>query len=101
MANERKRCEAMVYRTHLGWLDSNVCNRTGQLEHEGRWWCKVHHPPTIAARKANKEAERRAEEERKALLRAAADRHRQARELREMSDADLHAECKRRGWVVS
>jgi hypothetical protein len=26
------------------------CTKKGTLEHDGKWWCKQHHPPTVAAK---------------------------------------------------
>jgi hypothetical protein len=37
---------------------SHQCSKTAKYEHEGQWYCKTHHPPTIAA-KANARQEER------------------------------------------
>ena len=26
------------------------CSKGGTLEYDGKWWCKTHHPPSVAAR---------------------------------------------------
>lgn len=40
---EKHKCAATV------WGDYNPypCSRSWSLEHEGKWWCKKHHPPTV------------------------------------------------------
>ena len=50
MAEEKKQC-AGVDRVGETWNKYNKpCGNAGTLEHEGRWWCKRHHPPSIEAR---------------------------------------------------
>lgn len=33
------------------------CTRKGRYEHEGRWYCKQHHPDTVAKREEERERE--------------------------------------------
>lgn len=28
------------------------CTKTGRHKHEGKWYCKLHHPPTVQAKRA-------------------------------------------------
>ena len=37
------------------------CGKNATLEHEGKWYCKTHHPPTVAAKDAARDAKWRAE----------------------------------------
>jgi len=50
------------------------CSRRGYAEHEGQWFCKMHHPPTLQAkddeRRRKDNAVRAAEENRKARAKA-------------------------------
>jgi hypothetical protein len=65
-----------------GSFHSHQCGKTAQYEHEGRWYCKTHHPPTIAA----KAKARQEEQDRK---------WRYEKSLRDKADAE-RAEMKRR-----
>jgi hypothetical protein len=64
---------------------SHICGKNAAYEHEGKWFCKTHHPPTVLAKtqarakkyetqwaaaeaKRKTEAEKRAEIERKAAM---------------------------------
>lgn len=40
------KCEGMVW-CHTKYLP---CGKTARYEHEGRWCCKRHHPPTVQAK---------------------------------------------------
>ena len=40
------------------WTNSYPCPRNGTLEHDGKWWCKQHHPPSVSARSEERRAER-------------------------------------------
>jgi len=43
-------CEGKI-RSGSTWHPSyRACGKTATLEHEGRWFCKTHHPPTQRAR---------------------------------------------------
>jgi len=46
MIDTEHRCEATIY---SGWA-SYACGCNAKLEHEGKWYCKRHHPPTMAER---------------------------------------------------
>ena len=39
-------CEGHVF--HDYW--SRTCGKSAAHEHEGHWYCKTHHPPTVAAK---------------------------------------------------
>lgn len=65
-----------------GAFRSYECGKTAAYEHDGRWYCKTHHPPTIEAKAKAKQEER--------------DRKwRYEKSLRDKADAE-HAEMKRR-----
>jgi hypothetical protein len=34
----------------MGQWRSHQCKHTGKLEHEGKFYCALHHPPTIGAK---------------------------------------------------
>lgn len=59
------RCKGEVW-FHMRYLP---CGKTARYEHEGRWYCKRHHPPTMQAKldARNKQLE----EDRKSRLQAA------------------------------
>lgn len=38
-----------------GWRHSPPCQNYGKHEHDGKLYCKAHHPPTVAAKNAEKE----------------------------------------------
>ena len=40
------KCEGKVW-GHTKYLP---CGKTARYEHEGRWYCKRHHPPTVEAK---------------------------------------------------
>jgi hypothetical protein len=40
-------CKARVW----GGYSSNSCGKKAKHEHEGKWYCKTHHPPTVQAKK--------------------------------------------------
>jgi len=70
---EGHKCEKYVWRGHYG---SGACSNTAKFEHNGRWFCKTHHPPNVAAKQAAKQAARSAKwDEEGRLLREA--RHRE------------------------
>ena len=41
-------CEGHVFSDH--W--SRPCGKSAAHEHEGHWYCKTHHPPTVDAKSA-------------------------------------------------
>ena len=41
-------CEGHVFSDY--W--SRTCGKSAAHEHEGHWYCKTHHPPTVAAKSA-------------------------------------------------
>lgn len=44
------RCKAQVWSGYQAY----PCNKTARYEHEGRWYCKKHHPPTVDAKRIAK-----------------------------------------------
>ena len=38
------------------WYRPSRCPRNGTLEHDGKWWCKQHHPPSVKERDEVKHA---------------------------------------------
>lgn len=77
------------------------CANPGKLEHDGKMWCGTHHPPSIKARQEARDAayEAQLKREREARYNAAAAARRQT--IEGMTDAELLAECQRRGWEVT
>lgn len=47
---EHKKCAGQVSVPGMR-LVYKSCDKRGSLEHKGKWWCKIHHPPTVAARR--------------------------------------------------
>jgi uncharacterized Zn finger protein (UPF0148 family) len=39
------KCVDRVYSGH--YIGSHTCNKTARYEHNGKWYCKTHHPPTV------------------------------------------------------
>ena len=64
MITEKHTCEKLVFPDSF-CLHGHSCGRTATLMHEGQWYCKTHHPPTIAARWKVKQDAWDAERERK------------------------------------
>jgi hypothetical protein len=65
-----------------------LCGLSAKHEHDGKWYCKTHHPPTVAAKTAARDAEyRRRFDERERILKAAESAHKE-RDRR----AGLHSE---------
>lgn len=40
-----ERCVGNVYDSRS--FRGSQCRKDGVLEHDGKWWCKAHHPPTV------------------------------------------------------
>ena len=49
MSTEKHTCEKQIY-PGSGWGRGHSCGRTATLEHNGGWYCKTHHPPTVNAK---------------------------------------------------
>ena len=49
-------CEGHVFFNYL----SRPCGKSAAHEHEGHWYCKTHHPPTVKAKDAARSAKFRA-----------------------------------------
>ena len=43
---DKEKCAGVSYR----FGRSCACRRNGSLEHDGRMWCRSHHPPSIKQR---------------------------------------------------
>lgn len=43
-------CQKMMHRKRWPFREYQ-CEHTGTMEHEGKMYCKLHHPPTVEARK--------------------------------------------------
>lgn len=71
---EKHQCSERVY-TGARWdFGGHACGYRGVLQSEdGKWWCKKHHPDTVAARQQAKIAERDADRQSRKAEVAAAD----------------------------
>lgn len=68
--SEKHKCCGMVW---AGWLGGNqACGKNALHEHDGKWYCKKHHPPTINAKEDARRAKWAAEAERSSQERKAA-----------------------------
>lgn len=54
-----ERCAGRVWMA--GRYFPGSCSKEGVIEHGGRFWCKIHHPPTVAERTARRNAAKQAE----------------------------------------
>ena len=97
--DDKPRCAGEVWPARS--FRPSRCTATGKHEHEGKLYCGTHHPPTVAARQAAKDAQRRKEEARRRAIQVAVHAALKAVDLRATPDDDLAAECARRGWVVT
>lgn len=77
------------------------CQNPGKLEHDGKMWCGTHHPPSAKARRAARNAAYDERLRQEAFERLAAAEMRRRQTIDGMTDDELLAECKRRGWQVS
>jgi uncharacterized Zn finger protein (UPF0148 family) len=73
------KCEVLIF----GGYVNNQCSKNAAHEHEGKWFCKTHHPPTIKAKSAARTADLQAkwdaqEEASKAKSAAQAEQKRRA-----------------------
>lgn len=57
MVNQDKNCAARRW-NGAQYLQ---CGNLGKLEHDGKQWCKIHHPPTVNQKKLDRELKRKAE----------------------------------------
>ena len=55
----KPKCGKLIYPPG-GYLYGSPCGKTATYEHEGAYYCKTHHPPTVEAKHAARDAERRA-----------------------------------------
>lgn len=56
---EKQKCAGRTYDgMHRGYYP---CTRNGSLEHDGKLWCKTHHPPTVKAKEQARSAKWEAE----------------------------------------
>ena len=55
MTTERPTCFELVFpRDTWGSFRPHACGKPAKFEYKGRWYCKMHHPPTADARAAAK-----------------------------------------------
>ena len=77
MSEVKHKCCGSVWR---GWVGGNqTCGKNAKHEHEGLWYCKTHHPPSVSAKDDARRAiwaAERAESERRRKV--AAERERKA-----------------------
>ena len=59
----KRQCAGKV--CYDGWGRLRLCSANATLEHAGKWWCKKHHPPTVAERDDEKWAARVFSEEKR------------------------------------
>lgn len=57
-ASAKQACCGRVW--PAGAYSSHQCSKTGSLQHEDRWYCKTHHPPSAEERRSEKHNERQA-----------------------------------------
>lgn len=63
------------------WGRSYPCSKRGKVERDGKWYCMIHDPERVAARRAKQDAERKAKwEAREAQWK----RDRRIKELRDL-----------------
>ena len=72
--SEQHQCVGQVF--GAGNYFGPMCGRTAKYEHNGKWYCKMHHPPTVKQKQEEKHAafEREWAAQRAANERAEADR---------------------------
>ena len=46
------KCAGEIYESHRFW----DCSKTGKLNEDGKWWCGIHAPSAVAARRAKQDA---------------------------------------------
>ncbi len=57
MDTETVRCAGVVRASGRRWIGGRKpCSNSGTLEHEGRLWCKTHHPSTCEAKRKARDA---------------------------------------------
>lgn len=57
MDTEVVKCAGVVRASGRRWIGGRKpCSNPGTLEHEGRLWCKQHHPPAVNAKQKAKDA---------------------------------------------
>jgi hypothetical protein len=64
-----------------GGYSSNSCGKKAKHEHNGKWYCKTHHPPTVEAKKEarNERWEKQFAEQRERIAQQEAQRVEQKR----------------------
>ena len=53
MIPKEQRCEKQM-RSEWATGGQRFCTRARKLEHEGKWYCTQHHPPTVDARRGTR-----------------------------------------------
>lgn len=95
MSAAKHKCEGRVW--HSSFHHSE-CGRNAAYEHEGAHFCKTHHPPTVAAKQATRNAEWKAAFDLRSAAQKeerakAAERDRRAELFPELLDALKAATC--------
>lgn len=50
---EKRECVGRVNgEGRYGSFNRRYCDKNATLEHDGKWYCKLHHPPTVKAKSA-------------------------------------------------
>ena len=68
------KCAARTFRGHHFYS----CHKLGKVEEDGKWWCGIHAPSKVAARRAKRDALWKTEDEARGKRYA---RHEAAREI--------------------
>ena len=50
MSAKKHTCEKRIFPRDSWSSSGHLCGRTATLEHEKRWYCKTHHPPTVTVK---------------------------------------------------
>ena len=82
--SDKPKCPTTVYGDTWS-TRGHACGRTGAYEHEGKHYCKMHHPPTVKAKREAKHA--------KWIAEAQAKRAAEKQLLDRMSEQKRRAEC--------
>lgn len=84
MDDTKKTCAGQAWAP--GAFRGHRCGVTAKYEHKGHWYCKTHHPPTVAEKRAARDA----------LLTAEQDARNAA--WQRQADAKRAMECEAKRW---
>jgi hypothetical protein len=84
--SEQHQCVGQVF--GAGNYFGRMCGRTAKYEHNGKWYCKMHHPPTVK----QKQDEKRAAFEREWAAQRAANKRAEAARAETKRRAELFPE---------